>query len=282
MAGFFRFCGTNIMFAYYIYERNKPKLMKKALLLITLISNITFGQEKKEEQKKVTDLKDDPSVQAAMIYNSLQRNEEIGGGTGAVRTYDLRYEGMQGTPYFIDEWLSGKLVFTNGDAGKKSHLLKYNTQTKELLMKRPQGDSIIVFPNQITAFTIIDASKNVSYPFIKVENLKADGGTVPVCFLMVLYKNKSSLLKYVSKNVLKANYQGGYSADRRYDSYVDNSQYFIRKSDNSLVKVKVKKSSVLDALEDKKAEIEAYIKKENLSFKNDFDIAKVLVYYDSL
>lgn len=282
MAGFFRFCGTSIMFAYYIYERNKPKLMKKALLLITLISNITFGQEKKEEQKKVTDLKDDPSVQAAMIYNSLQRNEEIGGGTGAVRTYDLRYEGMQGTPYFIDEWLSGKLVFTNGDAGKKSHLLKYNTQTKELLMKRPQGDSIIVFPNQITAFTINDASKNVSYPFVKVENLKADGGTVPVCFLMVLYKNKSSLLKYVSKNVLKANYQGGYSADRRYDSYVDNSQYFIRKSDNSLVKVKVKKSSVLDALEDKKAEIEAYIKKENLSFKNDFDIAKVLVYYDSL
>ncbi len=53
MAGFFRFCGTNIMFAYYIYERNKPKLMKKALLLITLISNITFGQEKKEEQKKL-------------------------------------------------------------------------------------------------------------------------------------------------------------------------------------------------------------------------------------
>lgn len=282
MAGFFRFCGTNIMFAYYIYERNKPKLMKKALLLITLISNIAFGQEKKEEQKKVADLKDDPSVQAAMIYNSLQRNEEIGGGTGAVRTYDLRYEGMQGTPYFIDEWLSGKLVFTNGDAGKKSHLLKYNTQTKELLMKRPQGDSIIIFPNQITAFTIIDASKNVSYPFVKVENLKADGGTVPVCFLMVLYKNKSSLLKYVSKNVLKANYQGGYSADRRYDSYVDNSQYFIRKSDNSLVKVKVKKSSVLDALEDKKAEIEAYIKKENLSFKNDFDIAKVLSYYDGL
>lgn len=282
MAGFFRSRGANFQFAHYIYVRNKPKLMKKTLIFITFISNIAFAQDKKEEPKKSTDPKEDPSVQAAMIYNSLQRNEEIGGGTGAVRTYDLRYEGMQGTPYFIDEWLSGKLVFTNGDAGKKSHLLKYNTQTKELLMKRPQGDSIIVFPNQITAFTINDASKNVSYPFIKVENLKADGGTVPVCFLMVLYKNKSSLLKYVSKNVLKANYQGGYSIDRRYDSYVDNSQYFIRKADNSLVKVKVKKSSVLDALEDKKAEIEAYIKKENLSFKNDIDIAKVLVYYDSL
>lgn len=282
MAGFFRFCGVNILFTHYIYKSNKPELMKKAFLIITLISNIAFGQEKKEEAKKSTDPKDDLSVQSAMIYNSLNRNEEIAGGSAAVRTYDLRYEGMQGTPYFIDEWLLGKLVFTNGDAGKKNHLLKYNTQTKELLMKRPQGDSIIVFPNQITAFTINDVSKNVSYPFVKVENLKADGGTVPVCFLMVLYKNKSYLLKYVSKNVLKANYQGGYSADRRYDSYVDNSQYFIRKADNSLVKVKIKKSSVLDALEDKKAEIEAFIKKENLSFKNDIDVAKVLVYYDSL
>ncbi|MFN3488626.1 MAG: hypothetical protein ACK4YV_05810 [Emticicia sp.] len=256
--------------------------MKKAILLFTLISSIAFAQEKKEEPKKSPDPKEDPSIQSAMMYNSLNRNEEIAGGSAAVRTYDLRYEGMQGTPYFIDEWLSGKLVFTNGDAGKKNHLLKYNTQTKELLMKRPQGDSIIVFPNQITAFTINDASKNINYPFVKVENLKADGGTVPVCFLMVLYKNKSSLLKYVSKNVLKANYQGAYSADRRYDSYVDNSQYFIRKADNSLVKVKVKKSSILDALEDKKAEIEAFIKKENLSFKNDIDVAKVLVYYDSL
>ena len=271
--------------AIYIVQAtitNKGDFMKKALLIITLISNIAFGQEKKEEPKKSPDPKEDLSVQSAMMYNSLNRNEEIAAGSAAVRTYDLRYEGMQGTPYFIDEWLSGKLVFTNGDAGKKSHLLKYNTQTKELMMKRPQGDSIIVFPNQITAFTINDASKNISYPFVKVENLKADGGTVPVCFLMVLYKNKSSLLKYVSKNVLKANYQGGYSADRRYDSYVDNSQYFIRKADNSFIKVKVKKSSVLDALEDKKAEIEAYIKKENLSFKNDIDVAKVLAYYDSL
>ncbi|AFK04263.1 hypothetical protein Emtol_3130 [Emticicia oligotrophica DSM 17448] len=258
--------------------------MKKVIFFIILLSSKVLAQNKTEEKKQSNTNNNQPdvSIQSAMIYNSLQKNEEMGGGTGVVRTYDLRYEGMQGTPYFIDEWLTGTLLFINGSTGTKTHLLKYNTHTKELMMKRPQGDSIIIFPNQITAFTINDAAKSINYPFVKVENLKADGGTVPVCFLMVLYKNKSSLLKYVSKNVLKANYQGGYSSDRRYDSYIDNSQYFIRKADNSLVKVRLKKGSVIDALEDKKAQVEEYIKKENLSFKNDIDIAKVLAFYDSL
>ena len=81
---------------------------------------------------------------------------------------------------------------------------------------------------------------------------------------------------------MKANYQGGYSTDRRYDSYIDNSQYFIKKADKSLVKVKTKKSSILEVLADKKEAVEAFIKTEKLSFKNDIDLARILVYYDEL
>ena len=217
-----------------------------------------------------------------MIYNSLQKNEVTGGNTGQLRTYDLRYEGTQGTPYFIDEWLSGQIVYSNGNISTKNSLLKYDTFTKELILKRPQGDSIIIYPNQISAFSINDPSKNVNYPFTKFENLKTESGVIPVSFLMVLYKNKTSLLKYVSKNVMKANYQGGYSTDRRYDSYIDNSQYFIKKADKSLVKVKTKKSSILEVLADKKEAVEAFIKTEKLSFKNDIDLARILVYYDEL
>lgn len=260
--------------------------MKRVTFLLYFLAVTAFAQDKTVEQKKKNTAKgqstDESLVQSAMIYNSLQKNEATGGNTGQLRTYDLRYEGKQGTPYFIDEWLSGQLIYSNGSAATKNSLLKYDTFTKELILKRPQGDSIIIYPNQISAFSISDPSKNVNYPFTKFENLKTESGVVPVCFLMVLYKNKTSLLKYVSKSVMKANYQGGYSADRRYDSYIDNSQYFIQKADKSLVKVKIKKTSILDVLADKKEAIEAFIKNENLSFKNDIDFARVLAYYDGL
>ena len=58
-----------------------------------------------------------------MIYNSLQKNEVTGGNTGQLRTYDLRYEGTQDTPYFIDEWLSGQIVYSNGNIATKNSLL---------------------------------------------------------------------------------------------------------------------------------------------------------------
>ena len=224
------------------------------------------------------------SIQDAMIYNSLPKGDGTPvGNANSMHTYDLRYEGMKGTQYFIDEWLLGQLIFSNGNnKTPKSIPLKYDTFTKDLIFKRPQGDSIIVNPKQISGFVINDPSHNISYPFVKHENLKTETGIIPLCYLMVLYKNKTSLLKYISKRVQKADYQGAYSVDRRYDSYLDYSEYFVQKPDSSLTRVKLKKSSIVDILEDKKPQIEAFIKKENLTFKNDIDVARVLSYYDSL
>ncbi len=226
----------------------------------------------------------DNKVQDAMVFNSLQHSD----GTPAksqntMSAYDLRYEGTKGSKYFIDEWLSGELVFVKeGTKAPKTVPLKYDSHNKELLFKRSIGDSIIVSPAQITGFILNDTKNNTSYPFVKFEGLKTEGGTVPVAYLMVLYKNKTSLLKYVSKMMQKANYSGVSNVDRRYDAFLDNSEYFIQKPDGSLSRTKLKKNSIVNALDDKEEQIEAYIKKENLVFKSEYDLARVVDYYNSL
>ncbi|GAB3518053.1 hypothetical protein [Emticicia fontis] len=223
-------------------------------------------------------------MQDAMVFNNLPNSDGTPGRTqNTLAAYDTRYEGVKGSRYFIDEWLTGQLVFVKENTkAPKSVPLKYDTNKKEVLFKRSVGDSIIVNPAQITGFIINDAAHNISYPFVKFEGLKTEGGTVPVAYLMVLYKNKTSLLKYVSKMMQKANYSGAFSVDRRYDEYLDNSEFFIQKPDGSLSRAKLKKSSVVKALSDKEEQIEAYIKKENISFKNEYDLARVVDYYNGL
>lgn len=150
------------------------------------------------------------------------------------------------------------------------------------MFKRSVGDSIVVNPNQITGFILHDARHNASFPFVKIEALKTEGGIVPVAYLMVLYKNKTSLLKYVSKMMNKANYSAVSNVDRRYDEYLDNSEYFIQKPDGTLSRAKLKQKSIVKALGDKEDQIEAFIKKENLTFRTEYDLARVVDYYNTL
>lgn len=226
----------------------------------------------------------DNKVQDAILVNNLPNvSGAPSGALTSMNAYDTRYEGTKGSKYFINEWLTGELIFVKENTkAPKTVPLKYDSHTKEVLFKRSVGDSIVVNPNQIKGFIINDAANNASYPFVKVEGIRTEGGVVPVCYLMVLYKNKTSLLKYVSKIMQKANYSGAFSVDRRYDAYEDNSEYFIQKPDGSLSRTKLKKSSVIKALDDKKDQLEAYIKKENIAFKNEYDLARVVDYYNTL
>ncbi|WP_259017132.1 hypothetical protein [Emticicia fluvialis] len=246
--------------------------MKFAAFVFVLFFSITLASAQ------------EANVQEAMVYNALPGVDGTPGKNRlAMGTYDLRYEGVKGSRYFLEEWLNGELVFVKENTkAPKMVPLKYDTHRKELLFKRTVGDSIVVNPDQITGFVINDTKNSISYPFIKVDGLRTEGGVVPVTYLLVLYKSKTSLLKHVSKMMQKANYQGAYSVDRRYDSYLDNSEYYLKKPDGSLNRVKLKKNSVLNALEEKKDAIEAFIKKEELALKSEYDLVRIVDYYNSL
>lgn len=246
--------------------------MKKLSFAVVLFCSITAA------------LAQETNVINAIATNTMPRVSGTPSGTlTTMGAYDLRYEGTKGSKYFIDEWLSGELVFVKeGTKAPKTVPLKYDSNRKELLFKRSVGDSIVVNPAQITGFILNDIKHNVSYPFVKFEGLKTEGGTIPVAYLMVLYKNKTSLLKYVSKIMQKANYSSVSNVDRRYDEYLDNSEYFIQKPDGSLTRAKLKKNAVVKAMSDKEEQIEAFIKKENLTFKTEYDLARVVDYYNTL
>ena len=65
------------------------------------------------------------------------------------------------------------------------------------------------------------------------------------------------------------------------DRFIIRDQYYAQIGD-TFKKFKLKKKAVLKAVGTKAAAVEEFAKKNNLSFRDDTDIAKILQHYDSL
>jgi hypothetical protein len=97
-------------------------------------------------------------------------------------------------------------------------------------------------------------------------------------FYQVLADGKIKLLKY-SKKVIEERQTYGATATEK--SYRKMQSYYIFK-DGKMVKVRADKKSLLAALPDHSAQLESYIKDNNVNLKDDMAIAQVIVYYNTL
>jgi hypothetical protein len=215
--------------------------------------------------------------------NSLIRDVDgrLGVGNYTTSTFDSRYEGIKGSPLFISEWISGQMAFVDGKVFNDMPL-KYNAYTKELLMKRPSGDSLIVFPYQVLSFTINDSVTKANFTFKRYPKSQTSKYDMRDVYFLVLYEGKTSLLKLVSKTLKKADFKDPYSNNVRFDTYEDANEYYLLKADGNMVKVKRSKKSVLDVLSDKEVAIKALLEQEKIELKSERELVRVVAKYDAI
>lgn len=248
----------------YLKRNTKKKKMKLALSCLGLL--ITCAS----------------MAQSISNTDGYERNEnlrELGStdGTGNVRTFDNRYEGVKGSPYVFAEWYPGE-VFLSGKQKVVIKDLNYNCFDNEIAYKDPATEVIRLMNRYKVDFFQLDMDGE-KLTFVPLK-LSDDGEAV---FAEILYDLSSKVYKVYRKEFLKANYEGGYSADRKYDEFVDKSDLLVlKKGDNTLYKIKNSKKYIISIFPDKEKEISAYIKNHKLDLKQDESIVKLLTYYDSL
>lgn len=202
-------------------------------------------------------------------------------GSYTTSTFDSRYEGLKGSPFFISEWISGQMAFVDGKVFNEIPL-KYNAYTKELMMKRQSGDSLIVFPYQVQSFTINDPVTKANFTFKRYPKAQTPKYDMREVYFLVLYEGKTSLLKLVKKDLKKADYKDPYSNNVRYDTYEDANEYYLLKNDEKLAKVKRNKKSVMEALADKESSLQEFVTVQKLTFKTEADFVRIVSKYNSL
>ncbi|KUG08575.1 hypothetical protein [Solirubrum puertoriconensis] len=186
-----------------------------------------------------------------------------------------------GSPFLFHNWTSGQLVSTV--SGPRRALLKYDLAQNRLLVRKPNGDSVEVMMAQVKEFTLGDSARGERYTFRLYPDVKTEKPTLRSTLWDVRYDaGSTALLRQRTRTV----YSYGNSpslAGSTGSAWRDTYAYYIKRTDNTLVPVRLNTRSVLEALGKAQAPaLQAYINQQRLKLDDEADVAKLLAYFDTL
>jgi hypothetical protein len=187
-----------------------------------------------------------------------------------------------GTPLVADSWTSGRVKTLNGTFGPV--WLKYNLATKQLIWRRPVGDSLELNTDQISEFTLGDSLKGKHVIFRRYLSARIEALMLRTSFFEVCYDaGRSALLRQRTKLVSASGGGSPSLTEARPPSWQETTQYFVKRADNTVVPVRLNEKALFAALgPEHAAALTTYTKQEKLSLKKEVDISKLLAYYDTL
>ncbi|WP_338871800.1 hypothetical protein WBJ53_26340 [Spirosoma sp. SC4-14] len=218
-------------------------------------------------------------------YETYRSTDEIVGDKtgpyGTINKIDHRYEGLKGTPYFLPQWTQGEIDMVNGQHYTDVPI-KFDAFRQYLILLRNRAgqDSIVVNSDQVKSFQL-NSPTGQTYLFKHLPNLKTDDESLKEGYLLVLYQGETSLFKRITKTFKAADYKDPYSNDVRYDSFKEAASYYLLKPDQSLVKVKLTKKSLLDAL-DHQSSLKTFVEQHHLALKTENEAIALIKQYNSL
>ena len=187
------------------------------------------------------------------------------------------YTDVRGSAYLYDGWKKGS-VTTARDITYDGIELMYDLIEDQLIFKGSGGEAK-TFNQPIKSFTLKAGKENA----LQKEQLFVSGfmpvdGAKPATFYEVLADGEVQLLRRATKKIFE---ELPYGSATKVKAFKTDSHYYIAK-DGTLKKIKNDKKSVLQALTDKKAALETYIKTNRPDLKKDEELAKLVAYYNTL
>lgn len=198
-----------------------------------------------------------------------QANLQMLGGSGlSARTFDNRYDGVDGFPTLVKDFVKGRIVMSK-DQVLKADNMNYDVFNDEIFVLK-SGKELVVSRNTVTSFEM-DVN-GVTLTFSKQKNNEGEVG-----YYQILTQGKFSLFIKYKKVFRKADYKGAYSANRTKDEFTDEQKFYWSKGDSNLMVLKNKKS-LLSELGENADKAELFIKENKLKTDTQDDLLRLFQY----
>lgn len=228
------------------------------LVLLTFCSVLSFSQT------KYTNGTNDVS----RFSNNLQRN-------GVWVTNTAKKDPIKGTVYLYDGWQNLSTVYF----GEESNTLsKFNYNIKyDRFEARFSKDSVLVLnPLKVTKVILNNRI------FKRMEDPSSPGS---MSFFEIICENDNVLvIKQHRVSKKEGSFNPMTQQQIKPDEYIKSEIYFVSKDKGQkFKKIRLKKSTILSLVDNEKREgVENFVKEENLNYKDEEDLHKILEHSNSI
>lgn len=187
---------------------------------------------------------------------------------GMTREYDKNYDDIEGSPFFYQAWLPGKVTLENGSTYDGIEVL-YDVHNDEVLIRKPESESVsVIDKNMVKSFHLGSNSRANMANFFKAGLLEADLPNVADDkYVQMLYEGDGFLFAMNHKN-LKNQVFSDLEADYL---YID--------PEGKAHELKPNKEDVLNTFSDKREAVADYIDGRDLDLSQRDDLVEVVMFY---
>jgi len=240
--------------------------MKKIMILIlALVSVVAFAQKtgKADSNRQTVDANNN-------ILGAIASYGPDGANIGASSIVYNPPTPIDGTVYLFDDWYNNVVIVSAEEKMFKLNNINFNAKLN-------------VFESQINKDSIF------SYDFSNLDRIVVNNRTFKNVYspikggymvLEVLAESEDfSILKEYSIDIREGNPNPMLAQAN--DKYIMRDAYYIKKG-KSFKRFKLKKSNILKAMGREAKVVESYAKENDLNFKDERDLYKIVTYYDGL
>ena len=203
-----------------------------------------------------------------LFINGVSKAQFLQDIQGRVIT-EQSYTDVIGSPFLNDAFVNGNVILTNG-VKFQSVALKYSSYNDELFFKNPKDESLLSFVVPVKSFELLGQMYINGFPAI--DNFTENS------FYQLIANSSVKLLLKNYKTILENKAYNSASTEKKFE---DNKIYYVFR-DGKMKRFKPSKKDLMETFADKSSEIDVFLKKEKVDFKNNADLVKVFEYYSSL
>ena len=185
-----------------------------------------------------------------------------------------------GDTYLSVDWKTGTILLYDDNKMIERYPIRYDMQTNEIEIKASNGIKALQ-GQRIKSFTWIDSPASPPIYFINAKDLRRDDGVVLTGFLQVLEDGSIPLFKRTYLQIKKADYNVSLNVGSTDDKILKKEEFYLLQ-DGKIVEVPSSRKKLVSFFGEHAADVEKFIKDENLVVSKENDLQRIFSHYNSL